>query len=89
LWVPKPRATWPDAPLAARPGDAGAWDDLRLVGLKQVFLIVTRAVLPLGLSRREWWWKDAAGGQPHGVNIRFLEGRSPTAGHQLAFSMAP
>jgi putative transposase len=29
------------------------------VGLKLVFLIVARAVLLLGLSRREWWWKDA------------------------------
>jgi hypothetical protein len=36
-----------------------AWDDLRLVGLKLIFLIVTRAVSLLGLSRREWWWKDA------------------------------
>jgi len=34
-------------------------DDLRLVGLKLVFLIVTRAVSLLGLSRRESWWKDA------------------------------
>jgi putative transposase len=38
---------------------AGAWDDLRLVGLKLIFLIVSRAVSLLGLSRREWWWKDA------------------------------
>jgi putative transposase len=37
----------------------GAWDDLRLVGLKLIFLIVTRAVSLLGLSRREAWWKDA------------------------------
>jgi putative transposase len=29
------------------------------VGLKLVFLIVTRAVSLLGLSRREEWWKDA------------------------------
>jgi hypothetical protein len=34
-------------------------DDLQLVGLKLVFLIVTRAVSLLGLSRRESWWKDA------------------------------
>ena len=27
--------------------------------MKLVFLIVTRAVSLLGLSRREWWWKDA------------------------------
>jgi hypothetical protein len=29
------------------------------VGLKLIFLIVTRAVSVLGLSRREAWWKDA------------------------------
>jgi len=40
-------------------GGARAWDDLRLVGLKLIFLIVTRAVSLLGLSRREEWWKDA------------------------------
>jgi putative transposase len=34
-------------------------DDLRLVGLKLIFLIVSRAVSLLGLSRRESWWKDA------------------------------
>ena len=34
-------------------------DDFRLVGLKLIFLIVTRAVSALGLSRREAWWKDA------------------------------
>jgi len=38
---------------------AGSWDDLRLVGLKLIFLIATRAVSLLGLSRREDWWKDA------------------------------
>jgi hypothetical protein len=27
--------------------------------LKLIFLIVTRAVSVLGLSRREAWWKDA------------------------------
>ena len=36
-----------------------ACDDLRLAGLKLIFLIVTRAVSLLGLSRREVWWKDA------------------------------
>jgi len=47
-------------PLAARPTPpARAWDDLRLVGLKLIFLLVIRAVSLLGLSRREWWWKDA------------------------------
>jgi putative transposase len=35
------------------------WDDLRLVGLKLIFLIVSRAVSLPGLSRREAWWKDA------------------------------
>jgi hypothetical protein len=35
------------------------WDDLRLVGLKLIFLIVSRAVPLLGLSRREAWWKNA------------------------------
>ena len=34
-------------------------DDFRLVGLKLIFLIVTRAVSVLGLSWREAWWKDA------------------------------
>jgi hypothetical protein len=29
------------------------------VGLKLIFLIVTRSVSLLGLSPREWWWKDA------------------------------
>ena len=43
---------------------AGYWprracDDLRFAGLKLVFLVVTRAVLLLGLSRRESPWKDA------------------------------
>src|SRR6516225_7406288 len=40
-------------------GAAWAWDDLRLVGLKLILLVVTRVVSLLGLSRREWWWKDA------------------------------
>ena len=34
-------------------------DDFRLVGLKLIFLVITRAVSVLGLSRREAWWKDA------------------------------
>jgi hypothetical protein len=29
------------------------------MGLKLIFLIVTRAVALLGLSPREVWWKDA------------------------------
>jgi len=37
----------------------GGWDDLRLVGLKLIFLIVSRVVSLLGLSRRESWWKHA------------------------------
>jgi hypothetical protein len=70
MWVPKTIATWADSretpPLGARakwpvgrsaPGCA--CDDLRLVGLKLIFLVVTRAVWLLGLSRREVWWKDA------------------------------
>src|ERR1039457_6244117 len=36
-----------------------AWDDIRLAGLKLMFLVVTRAVSVLGLSRRGAWWKDA------------------------------
>jgi hypothetical protein len=36
-----------------------ACDDVRLVGLKLIFLVVTRVVSVLGLSRREAWWKDA------------------------------
>jgi putative transposase len=35
------------------------WDDLRLVGLKLIFLIASRVVSLVGLSRRESWWKDA------------------------------
>jgi len=38
---------------------ARAWDDLRLAGLKPIFLIVARAVSLPGLSQREWRWKDA------------------------------
>jgi hypothetical protein len=34
-------------------------DDLQLVGLKLVFLVVTRTVSVLGSARREAWWKDA------------------------------
>ncbi len=44
-----PGRSWPDR----------RWDDLRLAGLKLIFLIVSRAVSLLGLSRREAWWKDA------------------------------
>jgi hypothetical protein len=70
LWVPKTYATWayaPRRPLGSTAARGGCWrvctrrpcDDFRLVGLKLIFLIVTRAVSVLGLSRREAWWKDA------------------------------
>ena len=49
-----------------RPGSAfrQVWsvrrcDDLRLVGLKLTFLIVSRVMSLLRLSHREAWWKDA------------------------------
>ena len=46
--------------LAARPvPPARAWDDIRLAGLKLIYLIVTRGVSLLRLSWREEWWKDA------------------------------
>ena len=53
---------------SARSRAYGAWraglvglacDDLRLVGLKLIFLVVTQVVSVLGLSWRESWWKDA------------------------------
>jgi hypothetical protein len=70
LWVPKTCVTWADALHRGRPDPAfrcwagRSWsvrrcDDLRLVGLKLIFLAVIRAVSVLGLSRREAWWKDA------------------------------
>ena len=34
-------------------------DDSRLVGLKLIFLIVSRTMSLIRLSRRESWWKDA------------------------------
>ncbi len=68
--MPKTCATWADAPQLAvglvsplAPGGrcrAGrGCDDLRLVGLKLIFLFVSRAVSLLRLSRRQAWWKDA------------------------------
>ena len=45
--------------LAGRSWPGRTCDDLRLVGLKLIFLVVSRAVSLLGLSRRESWWKDA------------------------------
>jgi hypothetical protein len=69
--VPKTCVTWADAlqivvglvpRLRCRAGKSwsvGRWDDLRPVGLKLIFLVVSRAVPVLGLARREPWWKDA------------------------------
>jgi hypothetical protein len=66
--VPKTRATWADVLrnavgwVSVRIGWAGLgrkWDDLRPAGLKLIFLVVSRVMLLLGLSRREAWWKDA------------------------------
>ena len=70
LWVPKTCATWADALRNAggsvkRSASAGPvllgrrWDDLRIVGLKLIFLVVNHVMSLLGLSRRESWWKDA------------------------------
>jgi hypothetical protein len=70
LWVPKTCVTWADAlqivsarsafeRRAGRSWSVRGWDDLRLVGLKMIFLVVTRAVSVLGLSQQEAWWKDA------------------------------
>jgi hypothetical protein len=70
LWVPKTCPSWADGAdrgwlgpafgcRAGRSWSARRWDDLRPVGLKLIFLIVSRAVSVLGLSRREPWWKDA------------------------------
>jgi len=70
VWVPKTWVTWADAVQIAvgstrvRVPGGRCWsvprcDDLRLVGLKLSFLVVTRAVSVLGLTRREAWWKDA------------------------------
>ena len=42
-------------PVLARP----EVDDLRLVGLKLIFLVVSRVMSLLRLSPRESWWKDA------------------------------
>jgi len=71
VWGPKTCANWVDAlygrrrlgspvrHVAAKSWPRRTCDDLRLVSLKLIFLIVTRAVSVLGLSRRESWWKDA------------------------------
>src|SRR5450755_4661224 len=68
--VPKTCATWADALGIARFGQAARrrpgrswlgrrWDSLRLMGLRLVFLVVSRVMSLLRLSRRESWWKDA------------------------------
>jgi putative transposase len=65
--VPKIYVTWAEGLQAAvdvrhapdRSWPGRRWDDLRLAGLKLIFLIVSRAVSRLGLSRREAWWKGA------------------------------
>jgi hypothetical protein len=68
--MPRTSTTWADVPCLAVgsvprlvPGSpVPAWpgcDDSRLVGLKLIFLIVSRTVSLLRLSRRESWWKDA------------------------------
>jgi putative transposase len=44
---------------AGRSWSVRRWNDLRLVGLKLIFLVVSRVMSLLGLSRREAWWKDA------------------------------
>jgi hypothetical protein len=68
LWVPKTCATWARVMQSAVGrsgmrraglGPSWRWDDLRLAGLKLVFLMAARAVPLLGLPRRERWWKDA------------------------------
>jgi hypothetical protein len=70
VWVPKTCATWAYAngtrPVSVRRSAlAGSAlvrpevDDLRLVGLKLVFLVVFRAMSLIRLSRRESWRKGA------------------------------
>jgi hypothetical protein len=67
LRVPKTWVTWADAPQSASCVQCRAsrsWpvltcDDLRLVGLKLIFLTLSGAMSLLRLSRREEWWKDA------------------------------
>ena len=62
VWVPEVCAAWPDVRWPLAPGPvprASARDDLRLAGLKLIFLIVTGGVSLLGLPRRGEWRKDA------------------------------
>jgi putative transposase len=53
-----PSARWPRLVPGVPTWPLGC-DDSRLVGLKLIFLIVSRTVSLLRLSRRESWWKDA------------------------------
>jgi hypothetical protein len=57
LWTPATRSRVRH--VAGRSWPRQTCDDLGFVGLKLAFLVVTRAVSLLGLSRRESWWKDA------------------------------
>jgi hypothetical protein len=67
LCVPKTCVAWADVLLSAVPRPVPASrsqpvrtrDDLRLVGLKLIFLTVSGAMSLLRLSRREEWLKDA------------------------------
>jgi putative transposase len=70
LCVPITSATWADAPCLAvgsvprlvSGGPVSTWPGVRcsrLVGMKLIFLIVSRTMSLLRLSRRESWWKDA------------------------------
>jgi hypothetical protein len=67
LRVPKPvppgKTRFAAGPRARRvPGRlwlGAGWDDRQFVGLKLIFLVFSRVVSMLGLSRRESWWKDA------------------------------
>ena len=45
--------------LPGRSWSVRRWNDLRLVDLKLIFLVVSRAMLLIRLSHREPWWKDA------------------------------
>ena len=53
---------WPGSAFGrwvARSWSVRKWDDLRFVGLKLIFLVVSRAMSLIRLSQREAWWKDA------------------------------
>jgi hypothetical protein len=49
-----------------------------------IFLIVTRAVSLLGLSRRKWWWKDAEILVPQHQEFGILGHLTPGQYHQAA-----